>query len=319
MVREIIYKDSEGEEKKARCVLSETEDNTVSLNFESNDITESFTGENYFDALRKLRLRLEEKDLMLVCNGASLNVYPSGMAMNMGMGEIAYRINEGWHSTSDDLVNIFELDRERFVEATVEEQEVFFQTWNNSNRKNRWSKPKYSVDSIKEKTDFLFFWGHQQRKDGTITKSCLSQWWPCSFKKDGIVYCSTEQWMMAEKARLFRDKERLKIILGTNSPKEAKRVGRQVSNFNEDVWKLKRYTIVLEGNLLKFTQNYKLGEYLKSTADSIIVEASPSDKIWGIGMKQDDVGVENPKNWKGENLLGFSLMEVRDILNQNKH
>ena len=121
---------------------------------------------------------------------------------------------------------------------------------------------------------------------------------------------------MAEKARSFLDNERLNLILDANDPRKAKQFGRQVSNFNEDAWKLKRYTIVKAGNLLKFTQNQKLRDYLQSTGNSILVESSPYDKIWGIGMGENDEKIKDPKNWKGENLLGFALMEVRDILNQ---
>ncbi|MCB9302241.1 MAG: NADAR family protein [Lewinellaceae bacterium] len=234
----------------------------------------------------------------------------------MGNGEIAYRLREGLHPTSSDLVHIFELERDLYQESTVKEQKAFFDQWNKSNRQSKYSKPKYTVESFRADEEFLFFWGHQGNKNGIITKSCLSQWWPCNFEKDGVIYSSAEQWMMAEKARAFLDKKMLELILSTSDPKEAKRLGRMVSNFNEDVWSLKSYSIVVEGNFLKFSQNPELSEYLISTEKKILVEASPYDNIWGIGMKKGDKGINNPKNWNGKNLLGFALMEVRDALQQ---
>lgn len=129
-------------------------------------------------------------------------------------------------------------------------------------------------------------------------------------------YTSAEQWMMAEKARVFADRPILEKILLTDDPREAKKLGIKVSFFDEDVWRERSYDIVFEGNLLKFSQNRELKEYLISTGEAVLVEASPYDKIWGIGMKWGDEGIENPKNWHGQNLLGFALMEVRDLLKE---
>lgn len=162
--------------------------------------------------------------------------------------------------------------------------------------------------------DFLFFWGHQPRKDGKIDKSCFSQWWMCTFKDEKHTYSSAEQYMMAGKARLFEDEGMLEQILRTESPKEVKSLGRKIKNFDEQKWQDNRYEIVRQGNLLKFGQNANLKEFLLSTARKVIVEASPYDKIWGIGMKQDHAGAANPAKWKGLNLLGFALMEVREQL-----
>jgi len=126
---------------------------------------------------------------------------------------------------------------------------------------------KYTRTHIEEtfnkgkRLKYLFFWGHSPNKDGSIGKSCFSQWWSSNFIVDGITYKTAEHWMMAEKARLFKD-----------------------------------------------------AEYLLSTKQRIIVEASPRDRIWGIGMGQHNEKAENPNLWRGQNLLGFALMEVRDEL-----
>ena len=93
-------------------------------------------------------------------------------------------------------------------------------------------------------------------------------------------------------------------------------LGRKVKNFDEKKWNETKYSIVFAGNLLKFSQDENLKDFLLSTKNDIIVEASPYDKIWGMGMSADDEFVENPTRWKGENLLGFALMEVRDELSK---
>lgn len=120
--------------------------------------------------------------------------------------------------------------------------------------------------------------------------------------------------MMAEKARLFKDEEILKEILQSKHPKQIKELGRKVRNFDEEVWKKKRYSIILNGNYAKFLQNEGQRQFLIGTKNRVLVEASPYDKIWGIGMAADDENIENPLEWKGLNLLGFALMEVRDEL-----
>jgi ribA/ribD-fused uncharacterized protein len=120
--------------------------------------------------------------------------------------------------------------------------------------------------------------------------------------------------MMAEKARLFKDEETRAQILTAGSPKAAKELGRRVKRFDEQEWERVRFGLVVEGNLAKFSQNAGLGRFLLSTVDKVLVEASPVDRIWGIGMAADDEQSENPEGWRGLNLLGFALMEVRDRL-----
>ncbi|MCP4131815.1 MAG: NADAR family protein [bacterium] len=163
---------------------------------------------------------------------------------------------------------------------------------------------------------FLFFWGHQRQKDGTMGPGCLSQWWPSKFVVKGIEYHSAEHWMMAEKARLFNDSEACEKILSAKSPEAAKKLGRGVSGYSEEIWKKNRYEIVKQGSLHKFSQNDDLKSYLLSTKKRVLVETSPVDKIWGIGLAQDDKKAKNPLLWKGLNLLGFALMEVRELLRE---
>ena len=182
---------------------------------------------------------------------------------------------------------------------------------------------KYSIETLnnqiaeKGNVEYVFFWGHQPSKDGRITKSCMSQWWLSKFKEDGHLYHTAEHYMMAHKAKLFGDKEIMNEIISNSNPKEVKALGRKVSNFEQDKWEAHKYAIVLQGNILKFSQNRDLADFLLSTEDKVIVEASPVDRIWGIGMAENHPDAYNPSKWKGPNLLGFALMETRDFLNNS--
>jgi ribA/ribD-fused uncharacterized protein len=165
-----------------------------------------------------------------------------------------------------------------------------------------------------EQFEYLFFWGHQPPKDGKIGKSCFSQWYESPFVIDDIVYQTAEHWMMASKARLFGDDESLAKILESTDPKTAKALGRTVQNFDDDLWKTNARRLVTEGNLAKFVQNGELRAFLVGTGNLVLVEASPYDRIWGIGLMADDERSKNPATWQGQNLLGFALMDVRDKL-----
>ena len=174
------------------------------------------------------------------------------------------------------------------------------------------------VQNKGERIKFLFFWGHQKAKDGSISKTCFSQWWKSEFEVNGIKYSSAEHWMMAEKARLFKDEEILKEILNVKSPAQAKALGRKVRNFDNKVWNENAYEIVKKGNYNKFSQNEDLKQFLLNTKKRVLVEASPVDKIWGVGLASDNQHIELASKWKGDNLLGFALMEVRDLLKEAK-
>lgn len=143
---------------------------------------------------------------------------------------------------------------------------------------------------------------------------CLSQCWPASFEVEGTGYHSAEQFMMAEKARLFGDEEMRIQIMETLLPGQARALGRAVRGFSDGFWQERRLGIVLQGNREKFIQNEALGAYLLGTGDDILVEASPTDTVWGIGLEGDHEDSGYPHKWKGLNLLGFALMEVRDLL-----
>jgi len=171
-----------------------------------------------------------------------------------------------------------------------------------------------SQEGETKRQKFIYFWGHRGRADGAVTKACFSQWWPSLFVVDGNQYASAEHWMMAEKARLFEADEIYAEILKARSPGKAKALGRQIENFDSVVWDIEKYDIVVRGNFHKFSQHADLGQFLKNTGNRVLVEASPVDKIWGVGLAQDDPMIEKPSKWRGQNLLGFALMSVRDIL-----
>lgn len=120
--------------------------------------------------------------------------------------------------------------------------------------------------------------------------------------------------MMAAKAKLFRDQESREKILTCSDPKQINALGRNVWGFKQAVWDKFKYSIVLNGNWCKFSQNQVLWEVLLSTGNSVLVEASPYDNIWGIGLSSSSSEENNPLKWRGQNLLGFALMEVRDEL-----
>jgi len=158
---------------------------------------------------------------------------------------------------------------------------------------------------------FVFFWGHQPKIRQTVDHHCLSQWFAAPFKIDGVTYPTAEHFMMAEKARLFGDTTTLAAILQAKDPGTVKSLGRKVNGFIQREWEQQRFEIVVRGNRAKFAQNPALNDYLQSTADCILVEASPYDPIWGMGIAEHDEAVHNPNRWRGLNLLGFAIMAVR--------
>lgn len=173
---------------------------------------------------------------------------------------------------------------------------------------------KYSREKLLrsgEEHKFVFFW---QPDDKGVGSACLSQWQPSPFAVDADDYSCAEQYMMAAKARFFENEEVRSEILATADPKTMKDLGRKVRGFDGGQWNKAKYSIVLTGNYYKFVQNEAMRDYLLSTGDKVLVEASPYDKVWGIDLSAKDENASNPKHWRGENLLGFALMEVRDEL-----
>jgi ribA/ribD-fused uncharacterized protein len=165
-----------------------------------------------------------------------------------------------------------------------------------------------------ESFELRLFWGHRARPDGALSDACFSQWWPCRFMVDGVSYGSAEQFMMAEKARIFADNEVLEQILASVDPGKIKSLGRRVRDFDQGAWSRARFDIVVRGNVAKFGQDEKLRSYLLESAPAVLVEASPLDSIWGIGLGAQHPDARDPRGWRGSNLLGFALMRARDEL-----
>lgn len=140
----------------------------------------------------------------------------------------------------------------------------------------------------------------------------LSNWYMSDFEYDGIKFSSLEQYMMYKKAEVFGDKEISKEILNTDDVGKIKTLGREVKNYNDTIWNGLRQVIVFEGLYAKFSQNNELKEKLLATGEDILAEASGTDLIWGIGLSMTDEKRFDMSKWKGQNLMGFSLMEVRN-------
>jgi ribA/ribD-fused uncharacterized protein len=183
---------------------------------------------------------------------------------------------------------------------------------------------------------YVAFWGHD------FPNGQLSQWYPSPFtftisdvdstllksigdilKKRNIVinfglisgklFLTAEHFMMAGKAMLF-DTSCIGNIMAATNPKTVKNAGRKVKNFNQSVWDSVNILWVAIGNYLKFTQHVHLKTFLKNTGDRILIEASPFDTIWGVGLPPNSELLRTPSSWKGENRLGDALMIVRSLI-----
>lgn len=149
---------------------------------------------------------------------------------------------------------------------------------------------------------FHFFW-----------RGPLSQWHRSPFIIDGTQYSTAEQYMMAMKARHFGDKEIEEKIMAVSDPKKQKALGRQVRNFDAKAWSEVARDYVFKGNIAKFSEPH-LRDILLATGEKLLVEASPYDTIWGIGLSEDDPRAKDPSQWRGTNWLGETLMRVREEL-----
>lgn len=144
--------------------------------------------------------------------------------------------------------------------------------------------------------------------------SPFSQWYRSAFTVGPYTYNCAEQYMMHGKALLFADPEVGAQILAAEHPRQHKALGRKVHGFSDERWRAHREQIVLEGNRAKFTQNPELRARLLETAGTELVEASPYDRIWGIGLAASDPRAQDPKTWRGQNLLGKILTRLREEL-----
>ena len=155
---------------------------------------------------------------------------------------------------------------------------------------------------MRRENDYTFFY-----------KEWLSQWNMESFKdNEGIEYTCAEQYMMAKKAQLFKDHDAYDVIMTDIHPRKMQQYGRQVSNFDKSVWDQNAIAIVYQGNLYKFQDNPELLKKLITTRGTTLVEASPVDKIWGIGLSEDNYKCLKRENWRGTNWLGYTLTNLRD-------
>lgn len=146
---------------------------------------------------------------------------------------------------------------------------------------------------------YVFFWGSE-----------FSNWYQCSFELWGRKFTSSEQALMYKKAVLFNDYESAEKIIELNDPASQKQTGRKVKNYDDKIWSANRYNIMVEILCQKF-EDPILRKKLLSTGNRLMVEASPHDTIWGVGLHENDSSILEDKNWKGMNLLGKALMEVR--------
>lgn len=152
---------------------------------------------------------------------------------------------------------------------------------------------------------FTFFWH---------SDSPFSNWYPQPFVHDGIKFNCSEQYMMFKKAMLFKDYDVAEMIMDQTSPRKQKFLGRQVRGYDDATWMAECQPIMVPGLVSKFMQDTYSLNCMLDTGDSIIVEASPYDKVWGIGMTADDPRATDPSQWVGQNLLGIVLMDARDII-----
>ena len=151
----------------------------------------------------------------------------------------------------------------------------------------------------------VFFWGGE-----------FSNWFTCYFEYQDHEFFNSEQAFMWEKARFFRDEEMAELILHTQNPKDAKALGRKVRGFDTERWMVGSYAYMVAVNYAKYSQNPRLRDKLLATGDKTLVEASPHDKIWGIGMSENNPNCLDETKWQGMNLLGKALMQVRKQIKQ---
>ena len=152
---------------------------------------------------------------------------------------------------------------------------------------------------------FVFFYG---------SRAVFSQFHPATFVLDGQRYGCAEQYMQHQKAVRFEDDDTAERILRTPYPSKQKSLGRRVVNFKEAVWSAESIDVVKRGSRAKYSQNSEMKRQLFDTYPRVLVESSPTDKLWGIGLSYNDPKAEDPSKWRGRNLLGMCLTDVRNQL-----
>lgn len=270
-------------------------------------------------------------------NPCHIRIYDNGDIKELSHYQIAYAIDKDEKITQKNKAKLEEHNRkiaEELIEKGFNQFTIngvllagFAGNEDNTNMAytdspffDKQYEQKYTVNNLiekfnsKQQLDYVFFW---QADKNVLSTGCFSQWQKSNFIVEDRHYSSAEQYMMGQKALLFNDFETMEKILSTTNPKQIKALGREVKNFNANEWDNAKYSVVLNGNFYKFTQNEEMLKILISTENKILVEASPFDKIWGIGLSEDEENVDNPNHWKGQNLLGFALMEVRDAIKKD--
>lgn len=160
-----------------------------------------------------------------------------------------------------------------------------------------------------DRDNIVTFWSEKNSRVGMY-----SQWYLAPMTIDGQSFNCCEQWMMYSKAILFKDLDVANKILATNDPRTIKALGRTVKNFDSAIWDENKFQLVYKGNLSKFSQHEELKTILLATGNKLLIEASPYDKIWGVGLSYDDQRILDTDTWLGENLLGKAIMQVREVL-----
>lgn len=160
--------------------------------------------------------------------------------------------------------------------------------------------------------NLVYFWKPKPQQRGVVDAACCCQWWLSKFTFEGVGFRSAEHAMMYGKAKMFNDAQAMAAILEEPHPHAAKAIGRQVQNFDQNQWEMESYKLVREINEAKFTQDPSLKKWLMSLPkNTVIVETSPYDRIWGIGLAENEpVDLTNINNWQGQNKLGFAITEV---------
>jgi ribA/ribD-fused uncharacterized protein len=162
------------------------------------------------------------------------------------------------------------------------------------------TKPAQSANYYETDTH-VFFYG-----------SCYSQWAMRNIQIGSLTYNCAEQYMMSQKAKLFEDDHACHMIMMSEDPAEQKAWGKKVKNFNQEKWEEVCRGVVYAANYAKFTQHHDWRLQLLMTGDKVIVEASPTDRIWGVGLSALDLRIRDPENWRGDNWLGEAIMQVRE-------
>ncbi len=253
--------------------------------------------DDMFSAFQLLRDKMLKMAWGIMCNAARINAVQSGMMRDL---DVVYLVEMGKPAGMDDVHGFWDYcEMERYVYTA--EQEAFRKKWMDSLKK------QWSASGLQEMSVIGF---HNPDE----AYGFLSNWYLSAFTVDGIRFSSMEQYMMYKKAMLFGDSAIAAQIKNTDDVVTIKELGRKVSGYNDSVWNGMRQIIIYKGLLEKFRQNDDLRKALLDTGNNILAECAVKDCIWGIGLSMTDDNRNDLNAWKGQNLLGYTLMLVRDEL-----